>query len=65
MFISVYLLITLIIDGTSRQNTINYTVENVISNDDREFHETQALEPANRVFIDIMDEAAANDETFR
>ena len=65
MFISVYLLITLIIDGTSRQNTINYTVENVISNDDREFQETQALEPADRVFIDIMDEAAANDETFR
>ena len=65
MFISVYLLITLIIDGTSRQNTINYTVENVISNDDREFQETQVLEPADRVFIDIMDEAAANDETFR
>ena len=65
MFISVYFLITLIIDGTSRQNTINYTVENVISNDDREFQETQVLEPADRVFIDIMDEAAANDETFR
>ena len=65
MFISVYLLITLIIDGTSKQNTINYTVENVISNDDREFQETQVLEPADRVFIDIMDEAAANDETFR
>ena len=41
------------------------TVENVISNDDREFQETQVLEPADRVFIDIMDEAAANDETFR
>ena len=65
MFISVYLLITLIIDGTSRQNTINYTVENVISNDDRKFQETQVLEPADRVFIDIMDEAAVNDETFR
>ena len=65
MFISVYLLITLIIDGTSRQNTINYTVENVISNDVREFQDTQVLEPADRVFIDIMDEAAVNDGTFR
>ena len=65
MFIGFYLLITLIIDGASRQNTINYTVENVISNDDLEFQETQALEPADRVFIDIMDEAAANDETFQ
>ena len=65
MFVIVYLLITLIIDGTRRQNTINYTVENVISNDDREFQETQVLEPADRVFIDIMDKPAANDETFR
>ena len=65
MFIAGYLLIAFIIDGTTRQNTIQYTVENQISNDDLEFQESQHLEPTGRVFIDIMDEAAANDDTFQ
>ena len=65
MFIGVYLVLTVLIGGSTRRNTISYTVENQISDDGLEFQETQILAPAQRVFIDIMDEAAANDETFQ
>ena len=62
MLVLGYMVLSLLVDG---QSSIQYSVVNDYTNDGREFEATQTLETAGRPFIDIVAEAAENDETFR